>query len=440
MTRSLTPFRRQLFPMPPREALLPQNELVDEEICPGYDSTKFYPANPGELLGDRYQILVKVGWGISSTVWLARDMMGHEEEPESVVTLKITNTNTNQTAVEGERQIEERIANADPSHRGLALFRPNVDSFEVSGPNGKHLCLAYEPMREPFWLFQRRFEDWRIPLPLVKTYILFFLVGLDYLHTGCKVIHTDLKLENIMVSFEDPAVLGDFLNSHLDQPVQCKIDSTGRHIYRRHNDFGPVRNIRRILPKIVDFGGSTQIDSEKERGIYPIQPDHYRAPEVILGCGWETSADIWNLGVLLWDIIQGRELFRQVHDAQGHYQAKAHLAEMIALLGHPPPELIARLQSMKYQWPEPVEEDGVTYDSAEQYFGGPFFDHTGKFLHEDLIPDRNLADTLPFLEEKERENFLSFAKMMLAWLPEERKTARELIEHPFLQRTKKPGN
>ncbi|CDM35921.1 unnamed protein product [Penicillium roqueforti FM164] len=27
-TRSLTPFRGQLFPMPPREALLPQNELA----------------------------------------------------------------------------------------------------------------------------------------------------------------------------------------------------------------------------------------------------------------------------------------------------------------------------------------------------------------------------------------------------------------------------
>ena len=52
---------------------------------------------------------------------------------------------------------------------------------------------------------------------------------------------------------------------------------------------------------------------------------------------------------------------------------------MIALLGHPPPELIARYQSTQYKWPEPVKEDGVTYDSAEQYFGGPFFDHTGNW-------------------------------------------------------------
>jgi hypothetical protein len=138
---------------------------------------------------------------------------------------------------------------------------------------------------------------------------------------------------------------------------------------------------------------------------------------------------------------------------------------MIALSGHPPPELLARLHSMReYQWPEPVKTaDCVTYDSAEQYFGGPFFDRSGiwnpvpcitkllslhvanaliigKFMYEDLIPDRNLADTLPLLEEKERKKFLSFAKMMLAWIPEERKTSRELMEHPFLQRSKKPSN
>ena len=33
--------------------------------------------------------------------------------------------------------------------------------------------------------------------------------------------------------------------------------------------------------------------------IHPIQPDSYRAPEVLLGVGWSYSADIWNLGVMV---------------------------------------------------------------------------------------------------------------------------------------------
>ena len=110
----------------------------------------------------------------------------------------------------------------------------------------------------------------------------------------------DLKLENIMVCFEDMDVLGDYLNSKLDQPVHYKLDCAGRSIYESHDDFGPLRKITTIFPKIVDFGCASMFDHcQGEYGIYPIQADHYRAPEVILGRGWNMSADIWNLGVLV---------------------------------------------------------------------------------------------------------------------------------------------
>lgn len=56
----------------------------------------------------------------------------------------------------------------------------------------------------------------------------------------------------------------------------------------------------------------------------------------------------------------------------------------------------------------------------------------GIFLHEDLIPSRKLEDTIPSLDDSERELFLSFARDMLTWVPSERKTARELTVHPFL--------
>lgn len=56
----------------------------------------------------------------------------------------------------------------------------------------------------------------------------------------------------------------------------------------------------------------------------------------------------------------------------------------------------------------------------------------GNFLNNDLVPARKLEDAVPSLETSDREAFLSFIKQMLTWLPEERKTARELMEHPFL--------
>jgi hypothetical protein len=51
--------------------------LVDEEIAPGYNWKAFYPAHPGEVLDSRYELKTKVGWGSSSTVWLAEDITRH---------------------------------------------------------------------------------------------------------------------------------------------------------------------------------------------------------------------------------------------------------------------------------------------------------------------------------------------------------------------------
>ncbi|OJD18837.1 CMGC/SRPK protein kinase [Emergomyces pasteurianus Ep9510] len=428
--------RRKSFPITPYQGpLIPEREIVDEEACPGYDPKSFYAAKVGDVLANRYQILVKVGWGVSSTVWFARDMRGFRWQAESAVALKISNATT-QARIYHEREIEQHIATADPSHPGRELLRTFSDYFEITGPQGgKHSCMAYEPMREPFWIYRKRFRDERVPLLLLKTYIQILLEGLDYLHTECKVVHTDLKLDNIMVTFEDSAMLGDIMNSHLEQSsMEYKIDSTGRHVYRCHNDFGPLRGLRSI-PKIVDFGLATRLNGQNDCGVYPIQPDPYCAPEVLLGCGWKMSADIWNFG--LWDIIQGEELFREVHDKEGRYDAKAHLAEMIALLGPPPPNLIARYHSvLDSNWPKPIQrEDGKLCASAREYFGGPFFDEDGKYLYQDLIPDRKLTDTnrSSLLEGNDRESFLSFVKMMLTWLPEDRKTARELVGHQFLQ-------
>lgn len=75
------------------------------------------------------------------------------------------------------------------------------------------------------------------------------------------------------------------MNAQLDHPMAYKIDSTRRAIYRCVRDYGPLRTIRGIIPRIVDFGASVRFDDVEDRPIHPIQPDHYRAPEVILGGG-----------------------------------------------------------------------------------------------------------------------------------------------------------
>lgn len=81
-------------------------------------------------------------------------------------------------------------------------------------------------------------------------------------------------------------------------------------------------------------------------------------------------------------MAQGTELFQQAHDSNGQYNAKAHLAEMIALLGPPPPEFIEESHStLLLQWPEKVRMnvgDGLNGNAMEM-FNGPFFDEKGTY-------------------------------------------------------------
>lgn len=81
----------------------------------------------------------------------------------------------------------------------------------------------------------------------------------------------------------------------------------------------------------------------------------------------------------MWEIIERTQLFNQVQDTQGRYEAKSHLAEMIALLGPPPKELLAKENAVAQDdWPRLVTNDAGTFcKNAREYFGGPFFDAEG---------------------------------------------------------------
>ena len=53
---------------------IPVHEKVEEDLLPDYIASRYYPVRIGQVLSDRYQIVGKLGFGASSTVWLARDL------------------------------------------------------------------------------------------------------------------------------------------------------------------------------------------------------------------------------------------------------------------------------------------------------------------------------------------------------------------------------
>ncbi|WEW58154.1 hypothetical protein PRK78_003621 [Emydomyces testavorans] len=244
---------------------------------------------------------------------------------------------------DAEVRILEHISTTNPKHIGYPYVRKLIDSFLLSGKTGtqSHQCLVFEPMREPLWLYQTRFEGDVVPPEALKCQVHMILKALDYLHSECHVIHTDIKPDNIMVEFEDPTLPHRSAMEARLHPLPQKSyrDPDSRIIYHSGNDFGDLVGAAGYV-QLSDFDCAVQGDAK-----HPdvIQADIYRAPEVILEAGYSYSVDIWSLGVMLWDVIEGKRLFSAVDTHKGNeYDSINHLALITALLGPPPEDLLHR--------------------------------------------------------------------------------------------------
>jgi hypothetical protein len=75
-----------------------------------------------------------------------------------------TNNYVDEEAAQHEVEVCKRVCTANPSHRGLLYVQILIESFEVTGPKGSHICLVFEPMRETLSLFQSRLKNKRFTL------------------------------------------------------------------------------------------------------------------------------------------------------------------------------------------------------------------------------------------------------------------------------------
>lgn len=438
---SLYPFRTS------RIDSLPLDVPIDEEKVSGYRWQTYYHPNPGEILYGRYKLKVKIGYGSSSTVWLALDLASNAQgvtRPKKYVAIKINANNYEGDDSWHELSMSHHIATSkpyNPYQKAHPALLTAINHFIIPTRRGSHLCMVFDPMREPLWMFQRRLSDngsvTQNCLPILKRHLRTILAGLDYLHSECKIIHTDLKTDNILMTFEDHSVLETFVQEQAGRPTPRKMFG-GRAVYQCQNNFGDVKDksaLLKMTPKLADFG-LAQDGSQPGPFINPIQPDRYHAPEVLLGTGWSYSADIWNFAILVWDLLTGRTLFLDPGGESQPYSAARHLSEMIGILGPVPSALLKQEREMRYwRWmPEVVNAEGQHCDNVVDYYGGPFFSDDGKFLYGDLVPrTRRWEDEAPAcISEHEKDMFFRFMRRMLRWQPEERPRARELMSDPWL--------
>ncbi len=74
-----------------------------------------------------------------------------------------------------------------------------LNSFLHHGQNGKHFVMVFEIQGVNLLEIIKRYNYRGIPIPLVRVVAKQTLIGLDYLHRMCKIIHTDLKPENVIL-------------------------------------------------------------------------------------------------------------------------------------------------------------------------------------------------------------------------------------------------
>jgi len=93
-----------------------------------------------------------------------------------------------------ELEILLKIRDADSDHPGRRHVVTMHDYFQHHGPNGAHDCFVFEVLGqtvEALRLQQDRQHDARrLPIPIVKQISRQLLLGLEYLHSICGVVHT----------------------------------------------------------------------------------------------------------------------------------------------------------------------------------------------------------------------------------------------------------
>ncbi|KAF5626085.1 CMGC SRPK kinase [Fusarium sp. NRRL 52700] len=373
--------------------VIDQSVKVEEEEIPGYEASRFYPVQIGEVFHNRYQAVTKLGYGSSSTIWLARDLRCSDRK---YVALKIY---VHTSRLHRELPVYEIMSPilAKSNNRGRNNIRNLLDYFEVSGPDGRHKVLVMQPAQMSLRDFKQVFRpDGGFDENFVKGAIQELLKALSFIHEEAQLVHTG----NLLLGLDDDSQLEPLVDMELKSPVDRKMVAEDRTIY--------LSRLMRPKPGpmlLSDFGEARTGSGPFAGDIMPIQ---YRAPEVIMCIAWNRPVDIWSVGLTAWDLLGRNRLFT-AKDEDGDMYDAAHLAELIATLGPPSQEFLQR--------------------NVER--AADFWDEQGRWLGLAPIPKNRSLEELE-TRLKDSTGFIAFLRRVLTWMPEDRPTAKELLQDPWL--------
>lgn len=503
------------------------SEEEEQEDSSDYRKGGYHPVKIGDLFLGRYHVTRKLGWGHFSTVWLCWDL-----EDKRFVALKIVKSaqHFTETALD-EIRILKSVRESDPSDPKRNKVVQLLNDFKISGVNGVHVCMVFEVLGHHLLKLIIKSNYRGIPRANVRTIMRQVLEGLDYLHSKCKIIHTDIKPENVLIcvseeyirklaceaaemyslglklptslistapvqetqasnkmsknkkkklkkkakrqnellkrqmeqiieieeqkrvkengdvngdpvtdvngtstspeSPESPETIEDKIpNGCIDdlaggetqQQILPQLEGAGESVNHMSEDDSPSitsKSESKVEPdpafvecefevKIADLGNACWVDKHFTEDI---QTRQYRSLEVLLGAGYNTSADIWSTACMAFELATGDYLF-EPHSGEDYCRDEDHLAHIIELLGEIPRRITAQGKNAKF-----------------------FFNKKSELRHITGLKPWCLEDVLTEKYEwsrKDAEEFAAFLKPMLDFDPDRRATAAQCLNHPWL--------
>uniref|UniRef100_A0A8K9WSD3 non-specific serine/threonine protein kinase n=1 Tax=Oncorhynchus mykiss TaxID=8022 RepID=A0A8K9WSD3_ONCMY len=352
----------------------------------------YHPVKIGDLFNGRYHVIRKLGWGHFSTVWLCWDI-----QVKNFVAMKVVKSaqHYTETALD-EIKLLRCVRESDPSDQNKEMVVQLIDDFKISGINGIHVCMVFEVLGHHLlkWIIKSNYQG--LPLPCVKSIIKQVLQGLDYLHSKCKIVHTDIKPENILMCVDDAFVRRMAVEATEWQKAGApppsgsagRVKTSGHcpppltlflcrrkylNNYNPKSQFFPKPSDTHLL-YIICLSFSTTLTRLSKLDdvvlakakaadllVNPLDPRNadtlrvkiadlgnacwvhkhftediqtrqYRSIEVLIGAGYSTPADIWSTACMAFELATGDYLF-EPHSGEDYSRDEDHIAHIIELLG-----------------------------------------------------------------------------------------------------------
>lgn len=343
------------------------------------------------VLSHRYQIKTMIGRGTFCLVWLAYDYLRCENV--AIKVLKRYENGSDEGQFEEELVMNQYLTNVEKNPSKHITNFYDVFYYE------DHCCLVFELVSQNILTFIYYFDDGSVPIPLnlVKKIVVDTLKGLDFMHKH-GTIHTDLKPENVFA--ERPIF-----------PYEPFSEDDTREVFNCLEDDPSTINF-----KLGDFGNSCFVDNTLNE---LIQTRQYRSPEVLLGIGYDTSADIWSLACMTFELATRRHLFDPTlaDPNEEECESNKYLFDATHL---------SMIESVIGPLPKDWARNGKNYKDLYNSNGMLITQYRKQLPHiYELLIKRGLS-------EEDATELANFLQPMLAIIPKQRPSAEELLDSPWL--------